>query len=102
VTVCAVLAAAVAAGSAITGHAPYGAGIAAGLLLGSLNGFLIQSLIRRGMPFAASSLLRLVVFSAVAVFAALTLRSVGWTIPLGLGIAQLVMVGAGVRQGLRT
>jgi hypothetical protein len=24
-----------------------------------------------------------------------------WTVPLGIGLAQLVMVAAGVRQGLR-
>jgi hypothetical protein len=101
VTACAVLAALVATGAAITGHASIGMGLAAGLMLGSANGYLIQALLGRGTPFVAGSLLRLAVFSAVAVIAALTLRSVGWTIPLGIGAAQLVMVGVGVRQGLR-
>jgi hypothetical protein len=76
-------------------------GLAAGLLLGSLNGYLIQSLLGRGTPFVAGSLLRLVMFSTVAIAAALLLRGVGWSVPLGIGVAQLVMVGAGVRQGLR-
>jgi hypothetical protein len=101
VTICAVLAAIVAAAAALTGHAPVGMGMAAGLLLGSLNGYLIQSLLGRGTPFVAGSLLRLVMFSTIAIAAALLLRGVGWSVPLGIGVAQLVMVGAGVRQGLR-
>ncbi|HUY73992.1 MAG TPA: hypothetical protein VMW11_05735 [Candidatus Dormibacteraeota bacterium] len=101
VTICAVLAAVVAVAAALLGHASLGMGLAAGLLLGSLNGYLIQSLLGRGTPFVAGSLLRLVMFSAVAIGAALLLRGVGWTVPLGIGVAQLVMVGAGVRQGLR-
>jgi len=96
-----VLAAVVALGAALLGHASVGMGLAAGLLLGSLNGYLIQSLLGRGTPFVAGSLLRLVMFSSVAVVAALLLRGVGWSVPLGIGVAQLVMVGAGVRQGLR-
>jgi len=101
VTICAVLAAIVAVAAALFGHAAVGMGLAAGLLLGSLNGYLIQSLLGRGTPFVAGSLLRLVVFSAIAVVAAFLLRGAGWSVPLGIGIAQLVMVGAGVRQGLR-
>ena len=101
VTACAALAAAIAAGSALTGHLSLGLGIAAGLLLGSLNGFLIQALLGRGAPMVAASLLRLVMFSAVVLVAALMLGTAAWTLPLGIGMAQLVMVGAGVRQGLR-
>jgi hypothetical protein len=29
------------------------------------------------------------------------LGSAAWTLPLGIGLAQLVLVGAGIRQGLR-
>ncbi|MEO8744786.1 MAG: hypothetical protein ABI334_05490 [Candidatus Dormiibacterota bacterium] len=101
VTASAVLAAAIAAGAALSGHLSLGIGIAAGLLLGSLNGYLIQALLSRGAPFVAGSLLRLVMFSSIVVVAALVLRSAAWTIPLGIGVAQLVMVAAGVRQGLR-
>jgi hypothetical protein len=100
VTACGVLAAAVAAGSALSGHLSLGVGIAAGLLLGSLNGFLIQALIGRGTPMVAGSLLRLVMFSSIVLVAALMLGTAAWTLPLGIAIAQLVMVGAGVRQGL--
>ena len=101
VTASAVLAAAIATGAALSGHLSLGIGIAAGLLLGSLNGYLIQALLSRGTPMVAGSLLRLVMFSSIVVLAALVLRSAAWTVPLGIGIAQLVMVAAGVRQGIR-
>jgi hypothetical protein len=101
VTASAVLAAAVAVGAGLTGHLSLGIGIAAGLLLGSLNGYLIQAMLGRGTPFVAGSLLRLVMFSAIVLVAALMLRSAAWTVPLGIVVAQLVMVAAGVRQGLR-
>jgi len=98
---CAVLAAAIVTGSALTAHLSMGLGIAAGLLLGSLNGYLIQGLLGRGTPMVAGSLLRLVIFSSIVLVAALMLGTAAWTLPLGIGIAQLVMVGAGIRQGLR-
>ncbi|HYM67508.1 MAG TPA: hypothetical protein VEW68_09470 [Patescibacteria group bacterium] len=101
VIACAALASAVAVAAGLTGHLALGIGVAAGLLVGSLNGFLIEKLLGRGTPFLASSLMRLVFLSLVAVSAALLFRSSGWTVPLGIGVAQLVMVGAGVRQGLR-
>jgi len=101
VTACAALAAAVVVGSALAGHLPLGLGIAAGLLLGSINGYLIQGLLGRGTPMVAASLLRLVMFSSIVLIAALMLGTAAWTLPLGIGVAQLVMVGAGVRQGLR-
>jgi hypothetical protein len=101
VTACAVLAAAIVTDSALTGHLSMGLGIAAGLLLGSLNGYLIQGLLGRGTPMVAGSLLRLVIFSSIVLLAALMLGTAAWTLPLGIGIAQLVMVGAGIRQGLR-
>jgi hypothetical protein len=101
VTACAALAAAVVVGSALTDNLPLGLGIAAGLLLGSINGYLIQGLLGRGTPMVAGSLLRLVMFSSIVLIAALMLGTAAWTLPLGIGVAQLVMVGAGVRQGLR-
>jgi hypothetical protein len=101
VTVCALLAAAVVVGAALTGHLLLGIGIAAGLLLGSANGYLIQALMGRGTPMVAGSLLRLAMFSLLAIIVALMLGTAAWTVPLGIGVAQLVMVAVGVRQGLR-
>jgi len=101
VTACAFLAAVIAIGAAFLGHLSLGMGIAAGLLLGSLNGYFLQALLGRGTPMVAGSLLRLVAFTSVVMMAALMLGSAAWTLPLGIGLAQLVMVAAGVRQGLR-
>jgi hypothetical protein len=101
VTACALLAAAIAIGTALFGHLGIGVGIGAGLLLGSLNGYLIEALLGRRTPMVAGSLLRLVMFTSIVVIAALILGSAAWTLPLGIGLAQLVLVGAGIRQGLR-
>jgi hypothetical protein len=101
VTACAVLAAVIAIVAAVFGHLSLGMGIGAGLLLGSLNGYLLQALLGRGTPMVAGSMLRLVGFTSVVLVAALMLGSAAWTLPLGIGLAQLVLVGAGIRQGLR-
>lgn len=98
---CLVVSIAAAVGGSITGYPTIGFGLAAGLLLGSFNGYLIQGLLSRGTPFFASSLLRIVFFSSVVVVAALLLRGMAWTIALGIGSAQLVMVVVSIRQGLR-
>jgi hypothetical protein len=97
-----VLVALVAAGAgAATAHLGLGLGLAAGLMLGSLNGYLMQSLMVRGTPFAASGIFRILLFSSFALLAVLTLRSIAWTVPLGIGLAQLVMVAVALRRGLR-
>jgi hypothetical protein len=70
-------------------------------LLGSLNGYVIQAMLGRGAPMVAGSLARLVTFSLLAIGAALVLGTAAWTVPLGIGLAQLVLVAASVRQGLR-
>lgn len=101
VVVCSALAAVSVVAGMASDHAGVGLGIAAGLLLGSLNGFLIQLLLSRGAPFMAASLLRLVGLSLVVLLAALIFRGSAWTIALGIGLAQLVMVAASVRQGLK-
>lgn len=101
VATCVAIAAASAVGGSLTGHAEVGFALSAGLLLGSLNGYLIQGLMRRGAPFAVSGLFRIMLFSSVVLVAAFTLRSAAWALALGIGLAQLVMVAVGVRQGLR-
>ena len=55
----------------------------------------------RGTPMVAGSLLRLVMLSLLAIILALILGAAAWTVPMGIGVAQLVMVAVGVRQGLR-
>jgi hypothetical protein len=98
---CAVLAAAIVVAAALAGHINFGIGLAAGLLLGSLNGYVIQAMLDRRTPFRAASLGRLIGFSSLVLLAALIFGTQAWTVPLGIGLAQLVMVAAGVRQGLR-
>jgi len=98
---CAALAAATVAGSAWTGHLGFGAGIAVGLLMGPVNGYAIQELLVRGTPFRIASLMRLVALSLLVLLAAAIFGTQAWTVPLGIGIGLLVMVAAGVRQGLR-
>jgi len=101
VVACLLAALAAAGAGAVTGHLDVGLGLAAGLTLGSLNGYLLQGLMDRGTPFAASGIFRILLFSSFALIAVLTLRSIAWTVPLGIGAAQLVMVVIAVRRGLR-
>ena len=98
---CAVLAAAIVVAATLFGHISVGIGLAAGLLMGPVNGYAIQELLVRRTPFRIASLMRLVAFSSLVLVAAVIFGTQAWTVPLGIGLAQLVMVGAGVRQGLR-
>jgi hypothetical protein len=98
---CAVLAAAIVVAATLAGHISFGIGLAAGLLLGSLNGYVIQAMLERRTAFRLASLGRLIGFSSLVLVAVLIFGTQAWTVPLGIGLAQLVMVAAGVRQGLR-
>ncbi len=88
--------------AAASGHAPAGLGIALGLVIGSANGYLIVALLDRNSSFLFASLMRLTALTALAVGGALLLQSSAWTVLLGVAAAQLVMVAAGVRRGLRS
>jgi hypothetical protein len=97
----ATLAVAVTAAFALFGQIAIGLGIGAGLLLGSANGFAIQAFVARDTPFLAASMFRLVTLSALGVLLAVVFGISAWPVMIGVASAQLVMVGAGVRQGLR-
>ena len=99
--VCAIAAVAATAIAWALGHPAAGLAMAAGLVLGSLNGYLIQGLLNRGTPFVAASLMRILFFSSLVLIAAFTLRTNAWALALGLGLAQLALVGVGIRRGLR-
>jgi hypothetical protein len=101
VVACAMLGLAAAAVAGVAGHESVGIGIAIGLLLGSTNGYLIVGLLDQNSSFLFGSLMRLAILSSVALGAAVLLQGSAWTVLLGVGAAQLVMVVAGVRQGLR-
>jgi hypothetical protein len=47
-------------------------------------------------------MMRLASLTALGVGGALLLQTSAWTVLLGVGAAQLVMVAAGVRRGLRS
>jgi len=98
---CAILAAGSAVAVSLAGHPTLGLGLGAGLLAGSLNGYLIDGLLSRGAPFVAASLLRIVFFSSLVLMAAFILRSDAWAVALGIGAAQLVMTAVGLRWGLK-
>jgi hypothetical protein len=97
----AILALSVASVAVLLGQAVIGVGVAAGLMLGSANGFAIEALLGRGTPFVAASMLRLVTLSALGLLLAVIFGISAWPVMIGVAGAQLVMVGAGVRQGLR-
>jgi hypothetical protein len=97
----AILAALAAAIGAAFGQLSIGLGLGIGLLLGSGNGYAIAGLLGQTAPFLAGSMLRLATFTALALLLALVFGVSAWPVMLGVGAAQLVMVGAGVRQGLR-
>ncbi len=86
----------------VAGYQSVGLAIAIGLVVGALNGFMIQRVLDRRAPILATAILRLAILSFVALAAA---ALTGWSIgPLvaGIAIAQLVMVGVGAREGLRS
>ena len=85
----------------VTGHLTFGLSVAAGLMLGSGNGYLVLALLKQGTPFVAGSMFRLVSITAVALVASVVFGLAMWPALLGLAAAQLVMVAASVRQGMR-
>ena len=101
VVVSAILALAVTTLAGIFGQLSLGVGLACGLLLGSANGYAIDALLGRATPFMAGSMLRLVTFSALALLLSVVFGVSAWPFMIGVAAAQLVMVAAGVRQGLR-
>ena len=98
---CALLAGACAVTLSVAGHPIVGLALGAGLLAGSLNGYLIDGMLSRGAPFVAASLARIVFFSLLVLMAAFILRRDAWAVALGIGVAQLVMMGVSVRRGLK-
>lgn len=86
----------------LSGHPAIGFGLGAGLLIGSTNGHLVVATLERKAPFALASIARLFVLSVAAVGVALLLGPHAWSVLLGVAAAQVVLVIAAVRQGLRT
>jgi hypothetical protein len=100
-SLCLVLGAAVLLGAAVAGQSVVGAGLATGIVIGAFNGFTIKAVLDRRAPILPTSIVRLALFSLVAIAAARLLGGSVWPVVIGVGIAQLVMVAVGARQGLR-
>ena len=98
----ALLAMAITLMAGLSGHLTFGLSVAVGLTLGSGNGYLVLALLNHGTPFVTGSMFRLTSITVLALAASLVFGLSMWPALLGLAAAQLVMVGACVRQGLRT
>jgi hypothetical protein len=84
------------------GHPAPGGALAVGLAIGSVNGAMAAKLISLPIPFLATSLLRIVTLSmiGIAIGLAFGLANV-WLVILGLGISQVVLAAAALRESLR-
>jgi hypothetical protein len=87
----------------VIGQPLAGVALALGLCLGAANGFLAVRLLGLGVAFAATSLLRLLILTALAVASGFVL---GWErailVAAGMAVAQLVLSAASLREVLRT
>ena len=96
----AALAVVVVIGSGLLGFAAIGALIALGLTVGVINGIVIERLMATWVPFMVTSMMRLVVLSAVVLGAVVVLGAGHvWPLVLGVGIAQLALAGSAVYVG---
>lgn len=99
---CLVLAGVVAIGVALAGHPVDGLFVAAGMAIGSTNAWMTQRLVNLGIPFAATSMLRIMSLTLIAGVVGLAggLNRVFLAIA-GLGIAQLIVAATALRELLR-
>ncbi len=86
----------------VLGHGAQGGALATGLAIGSVNGAMAAKLIALPVPFLATSLLRIVTLSMIAIAIGLAFGVANiWLVILGLGVAQVVLAGAALREQLR-
>jgi hypothetical protein len=84
------------------GHPIEGLALAAGLAIGSVNGFLFRRTLALPVSVWASSLARLGLLSVVGIGVALFLKpGAVWLLVLGIGAAQIVMSGIALKVALR-
>lgn len=86
----------------LLGHPGPGGALATGLAIGSINGAMAARLISLPIPFLATSLLRIITLSfiGIAIGLAFGLANV-WLVILGLGISQVVLAAAALRESMR-
>lgn len=97
-----ILSVAALAATGALGRVDLGVALAAGLVIGSTNGYLLVATIRQRTPFVAGSIFRLALLTSTALMAAILLRADAWAVLLGVGASQVVFAAASVRQGLRS
>jgi hypothetical protein len=87
--------------AAVLGRFQAGLSLAAGLVIGSANGFFAMRALSSGLSFRATSTARLAVLTAAAVGCGLLIGGPFWLAVLGVGLAQLVLAGVAARGLLR-
>jgi hypothetical protein len=86
----------------LLGHPGPGGALATGLAIGSINGALAAKLIALPVPFLATSLLRIITLSLIGIAIGLAFGVANiWLVILGLGISQVVLAAAALRESLR-
>jgi hypothetical protein len=86
----------------ILGHPAWGLGLAAGLAVGAGNGYAVDRLLLVGVPFVATSMLRILILTLVALFAGL-IFGFGRAVPVvaGIAAAQLILAISAVLESVR-
>ena len=86
----------------IVGHPTFGLALAGGLIVGAGNGYAADRLFTVGVPFVATSMMRIIVLTLVALVSGLAFgfRS---AVPVvaGLAAAQLILAGSAVVESVR-
>jgi hypothetical protein len=100
--ICATAAVIAAVVGVLLGHAGPGGALATGLAIGSINGALAAKLIALPVPFLATSLLRIITLSLIGIAIGLAFGVANiWLVILGLGVSQVVLAAAALRESLR-
>lgn len=87
----------------VLGHPLFGLALGAGLLIGSVNGLLIQRAFSSGAGFRAASMARLAVLTVAGLgVASLFGLPTGIWVLLGLAGAQLLLAGLAITETVRT
>lgn len=86
---------------AVLGQFRMGLALSVGLLVGSMNGLLVQRSISLGVGFTALSLVRLMLLTAFGLGIGLLIGLPQvWLVVVGMALAQLVLAGFAVREAL--
>lgn len=84
------------------GHPALGLGLAVGLAAGAGNGYFADRLLLVGVPFIATSMLRIIVLTLVALVAGLVFGfSRAVPVVAGIGAAQLILAISALAETVR-